>query len=310
MTIPEWVMFPFGNTTTLTEGQDLEKIDPRGNDTLFSKIPPQLMDFAAVCFFVFAVIGVFGNTVSILALSKSQKLRNATTAFIVNLCVADLVFSGFSMPLSGLTFLERDWNYGDALCKLSTLVRYSNLAISLFSVIAIAINRYILIIHPSLYREMYKARNIAIMIGLIWISGTALLLFPLFEVWGKFGFDRKAKLATCTIMRLNGRSPKSAIFITSFVLPSVVFLVCYSRIYWVVHKTALKVNEEKINFRTIRNFAFFCRSKCCYRKNHRHSVNENVNTSLKRSRQELQVLKMMMIIYITFFYAFFRCLSW
>lgn len=157
-----------------------------------------------------------------------RRLRNATTAFIPNLCVADLLFCCLTMPMSALTFLERDWNYGTTLCRLFPLVRYSNGAVSLFSVIAITVNRYVLIVHPKIYGAMYSARSVAVMIVLMWACSLVLLMFPLFEVWGRFGYD--PKVGTCSILQLNGQSPKMSLYIIAFGLPSLVFVVCYSRL--------------------------------------------------------------------------------
>ncbi|GIX70216.1 hypothetical protein CDAR_530541 [Caerostris darwini] len=207
------------------------------------------------------------------------------------------------MPLSALTFLERDWNYGDVLCKLFPLVRYSNGAVSLFSVIAITINRYILIVHPTLYRDMYKPRNIAIMIGFIWISALVLLFFPLFEVWGKFGYD--PKVGTCSIMKLNERSPKMTLYIVAFGLPSMVFLVCYSRIFWVVHQASQRVMKDSLDNVSINRSVTFSSKKGVFRKHYRHSEMETEKTALKRSKQELKVLRMMMVIFITFVLCYF-----
>ncbi|GBN04438.1 G-protein coupled receptor moody [Araneus ventricosus] len=298
-----WDFVLFDNNTTSNASQGLQKFGTHGNETVFFRYPAELMDFAAACFIVFAVVGVFGNLVSILALSKSQKLRNATTAFIVNLCVADLLFCGFSMPLSALTFLERDWNYGEVLCKLFPLVRYSNGAVSLFSVIAIAINRYILIVHPKLYRDMYKPRNIGIMIAIMWISALVLLLFPLFEVWGRLGYDKR--VGTCTILKLNGSSPKMTLYIIAFGLPSLVFLVCYSRIFWVVHQAAKRVRKTSPDYTTINNLVTFSSKKGVFWKNYRHSEMDNEKVVLRRNKQELAVLKLMMVIFITFALCYF-----
>uniref|UniRef100_T1JFL2 G-protein coupled receptors family 1 profile domain-containing protein n=1 Tax=Strigamia maritima TaxID=126957 RepID=T1JFL2_STRMM len=55
--------------------------------------------FAAVCAICFIVIGVLGNFITILALSKCNKLRNATTAFVISLCAADLLFCSINLPL-------------------------------------------------------------------------------------------------------------------------------------------------------------------------------------------------------------------
>ncbi|XP_055925051.1 G-protein coupled receptor moody-like [Argiope bruennichi] len=298
-----WDYVSSGNNTTLDVSQGLQKFGTHGNNTIFFKYPAELMDFAASIFIIFAVVGVFGNLVSILALSKCRKLRNATTAFIVNLCVADLLFCSFSMPLSALTFLERDWNYGEALCKLFPLVRYSNGAVSLFSVIAITINRYILIVHPKMYREMYKPRNIGIMIAIMWIAALMLLFFPLFEVWGRLGYD--SKVGTCTILKMNGSSPKMTLYIIAFGLPSVVFLVCYSRIFWVVHQAAKRVRKTSPDYSTISDLVTFSAKKGVFWRNYRHSEMNKEKVTLWRNKQELKVLKLMMVIFITFILCYF-----
>ncbi|KFM61677.1 G-protein coupled receptor moody, partial [Stegodyphus mimosarum] len=297
-----WSFIVNKNSSNETK-DEIQQFATHGNNTVFIQYPPQLMDFAAACFIAFAVIGVTGNFISIVALSKCKRLRNATTAFIVNLCVADFLFCSFSMPLTALTFLERDWNYGDVLCKLFPLVRYSNGAVSLFSVIAITVNRYILVVHPNLYRDMYKARNIAIMISFIWISALVLLLFPLIEVWGRFGFD--PKVGTCSILKLNGKSPKMFLYITAFGLPSLVFVICYARIYWVVRKASKQVRESCHRDMISEDTVTFSSKKIFIRKIHRHSEMTKRNSSWKRDKKELRVLKVMMVIFITFVLCYF-----
>lgn len=54
--------------------------------------------FATVCCIVFIIFGISGNLVTILALSRCIKLRNATTAFVISLCTADLLFCTLNLP--------------------------------------------------------------------------------------------------------------------------------------------------------------------------------------------------------------------
>ncbi|KFM79792.1 G-protein coupled receptor moody, partial [Stegodyphus mimosarum] len=191
------------------------------NYTVFDNYPPKLLDFAVAFFLLFAILGVTGNCITIGALCKSKKL---------NLC-ADILLSGFSMPMSAVTFLERGWHHGETLCKMFPLVRYSNGAVSVFTVIAITINRYILIVHPRIYNRVYSTRNMAIIIIMIWFASLLLLLFPLVEVWGKLGYD--PRVGTCTILAVNGKSPKITFYVAAFSIPSLVIIVCYTRIYQV-----------------------------------------------------------------------------
>lgn len=54
-------------------------------------------------------------------------------------------------------------------------------------------------------------------------------------ILGQFGYD--PKLETCSILPdENGRSSKTALFVIAFFIPCLVIVVCYARIFWVVHK--------------------------------------------------------------------------
>lgn len=68
---------------------------------------------------------------------------------------------------------------------------------------------------------------------------TFLSFYPIINhspfVSGQFGLD--SKLGTCTIIPDQyGRSSKTVLFLTAFVLPCIVIISCYARIYWVVHR--------------------------------------------------------------------------
>ncbi|KAL1138743.1 hypothetical protein AAG570_008805 [Ranatra chinensis] len=78
-------------------------------------------------------------------------VRNATAVFIINLSVSDLMSCCFNLPLAASTFWSRAWCHGLLLCRLFPLLRYGLLAVSLFTVLAITINRYVMIGHPTLY---------------------------------------------------------------------------------------------------------------------------------------------------------------
>ena len=84
----------------------------------------------------------------------SLQVRNATAVFIINLSLSDLLFCCFNLPLAASTFWYRAWTHGDLLCRLYPLLRYGLLAVSLFTVLAITINRYVMIGHPRIYPRL------------------------------------------------------------------------------------------------------------------------------------------------------------
>ncbi|XP_078052264.1 trapped in endoderm 1 [Augochlora pura] len=186
---------------------------------------------AAVCAIIFSVVGIAGNLVTVIALLKYTRLRrHATTAFVISLSISDLIFSAFNLPLTASRFLREAWVLGKTLCKIFPLLFYGNVAVSLLSMVAITINRYILISRPDVYAQLYTTKRIIIMLIAIWTVSFSLLLPPLLGVWGQMGLDTAT--FSCTILKKDGNSPKKFLFAMAFIVPCIVISVSYLCIYW------------------------------------------------------------------------------
>ncbi|CAG0915555.1 unnamed protein product [Notodromas monacha] len=118
---------------------------------LFQNYSAVLLNFAVGCCILFMSLGIPGNICTIAALHRS-KIHSATAIFIINLSVSDLMFCCFNIPLATSLYMNRKWIHGDALCQLYPFFRYGLVAVSIFTVLAITINRYIMIAHPRWYR--------------------------------------------------------------------------------------------------------------------------------------------------------------
>lgn len=118
---------------------------------MFEGYSEELLTFAWIACIVFIIVGVPGNLLTIIALSRGKQTRNSTAIFIINLSCSDLLFGCFNLPLATSTFKERAWTHSDLLCRLFPLLRYGLMAVSLLSVSLITINRYIIIAHPRQY---------------------------------------------------------------------------------------------------------------------------------------------------------------
>ncbi|XP_034171784.2 trapped in endoderm 1 [Osmia lignaria lignaria] len=191
---------------------------------------------AAVCAIIFSIVGVAGNLVTVIALLKYTRLRrHATTAFVISLSISDLIFSAVNLPLTASRYLNEAWVLGETLCKIFPLFFYGNVAVSLLSMVAITINRYILISRSEIYAQLYTTQRIILMLIAIWTLSFSLLLPPLFGFWGTLGLEPTT--FSCTILKKNGTSPKKFLFVLGFIVPCVVISVSYLCIYWRVRKS-------------------------------------------------------------------------
>ncbi|UYV82943.1 hypothetical protein LAZ67_22001459 [Cordylochernes scorpioides] len=228
----------------------------------------------AGCIIIFIIIvGVSGNLLTLVALARVPRVRSAASAFIASLCVADLLFCAVNLPFTASRFLHRAWVHGDTLCVVFPFLRYVNVGMSLLSITAITVNRYILISHPRLYPRVYSRVNIVLMILFTWIFPVVLVFPTLFGKWGRFGYD--PTILNCSILEVNGKSPKVFLFILGFLIPCVAILACYSRIFLVVRRSRLRVQQhgdrqgmtrqKKEEYRLTKMvLVIFCSFVCCY----------------------------------------------
>ncbi|KAG7154007.1 G-protein coupled receptor moody-like 4 [Homarus americanus] len=176
-----------------------------------------------------------------------MKVHNATAVFIINLTLSDLMFGVFNLPLAASLFVHRAWVHTWFLCLLFPILRYGLVAVSVFTVLAITINRYVMIAHPRLYHRLYTRTWLAIMVVSTWIGAFGALVPTLLEFWGTFGLD--PAIGSCTILPdSDGNSPKEFLFVFAFVLPCVAICVCYARIFSIVHRADKKSHSHGQRF--------------------------------------------------------------
>lgn len=85
-----------------------------------------------------------GNSITILALVRCPKLiSQATTVFVLSLCISDLIFCSISLPLTAARYIYEEWILGTTCCKLFPVLFYGNVALSLLNMVAITINRLV-----------------------------------------------------------------------------------------------------------------------------------------------------------------------
>lgn len=208
------------------------------------EFPHSAAIFAAVCACIFTVVGGLGNLITIGALLKCPKMRgHATTAFVLSLCISDLLFCTFSLPLTAIRYFRKAWTLGDTLCKIFPVIFYGNVAVSLLSMVGITLNRYILIAWHGLYSKIYKPLYIIFQIICFWLIAFFMMLPPLIGIWGEMGLDEQT--FSCTILSKDGKSMKKFLFLIGFLVPCLVIIISYSCIYITVKRQKTKLEAHR-----------------------------------------------------------------
>lgn len=115
-------------------------------------------------------------------LSCDLKLHtNFLTAFLLSLTFSDLLFCAIMMPMQAIRYYHREWTFGDFLCQVFPFVFYSNVCVSMLSMILMTINRYILITFQHLYPKIYQPKFIILQLFCAWFISFSIMVRKLYS---------------------------------------------------------------------------------------------------------------------------------
>ncbi|XP_003788077.1 prokineticin receptor 2 [Otolemur garnettii] len=117
---------------------------------------------------IMLVCGI-GNFVFITALARYKKLRNLTNLLIANLAISDFLVAIICCPFEMDYYVVRQlsWEHGHVLCASVNYLRTVSLYVSTNALLAIAIDRYLAIVHPLKPRMNYQTAYF--LIALVWM---------------------------------------------------------------------------------------------------------------------------------------------
>ncbi|XP_074855612.1 neuropeptide FF receptor 1 [Carettochelys insculpta] len=121
--------------------------------------------------FILAYIFIFlmcmiGNILVGVIVLKNRQMRTVTNMFILNLAISDLLVGIFCMPTTLLDNLITGWPFDNVMCKMSGLVQGMSVSSSVFTLVAIAVERFRCIVYP--FRQKLTLKKALITIVTIW----------------------------------------------------------------------------------------------------------------------------------------------
>ncbi|XP_078658827.1 neuropeptide FF receptor 2-like [Branchiostoma floridae x Branchiostoma belcheri] len=121
---------------------------------------------------------VVGNVIVCGVVIKTPRLRTVTNYFILNLAVSDLLVAIFCMPFTLVEHILTDYQFGDVMCRVNPMIQGISVAASVYTMTAIAYDRYKAIVFPTEPRMSLTKMRYAL--AGIWISAVAVMVPQVF----------------------------------------------------------------------------------------------------------------------------------
>ncbi|XP_053698827.1 probable G-protein coupled receptor No18 [Sabethes cyaneus] len=197
-----------------------------------------------VLFCTLIVVTVIGNTLVILSVATTRRLRTVTNCFVMSLAVADWLVGIFVMPPAVILFVVDKWQLGWILCDIWISLDVLLCTASILSLCAISVDRYLAVTQPLTYSKRRRSKRLALlMILIVWIVALAITCPP-FLGW----YDQDRKRNECLYNQNKGYVVFSAM--GSFFIPMTVMLYVYSKICCVLTSRQHRMTRTEVTEKT------------------------------------------------------------
>ena len=141
--------------------------------------PKSLSVFTASCSILITIVASAGNSLVVLAvfLNPNRDMRTPFYCFVANLSIADLIVGLITGSMSTIYHILAVLDTTKELFKTVLIVAFFvSCTVSLLSLTVLALERYLAIIHPAIYRTQLSPVRAFLVSVLVWILSILLTM--------------------------------------------------------------------------------------------------------------------------------------
>ncbi|XP_030065710.1 probable G-protein coupled receptor 83 [Microcaecilia unicolor] len=195
---------------------------------------PTVKALLIVAYSVIIVMSLFGNVLVCHVVMKNKRMHSATSLFIVNLAVSDIMITLLNTPFTLVRFVNSTWVFGKTMCHVSRFVQYCSLHVSTLTLTAIALDRHQVILNP-LKPRMSLTKG-ALNISIIWMMGTCFSLpHAIYQKLFQYNYRETTIRSLCVPdfpdpAELFWKYLDLSTFLLLYLLPLLIITVTYTRL--------------------------------------------------------------------------------
>ncbi|XP_003414107.1 neuropeptide FF receptor 2 [Loxodonta africana] len=220
---------------------------------------PQVAAIFIISYFLIFFLCMVGNTVVCFIIMRNKHMHTVTNLFILNLAISDLLVGIFCMPITLLDNIIAGWPFGNTMCKISGLVQGISVAASVFTLVAIAVDRFRCVVYP--FKPKLTIKTAFVIIVIIWVlaitimSPSAVMLHVQEEKYYRVRLNSQGKTSPVYWCREDWPNQEmrkiytTVLFANIYLAPLSLIVIMYGRIGISLFKTPVphtgKQNQEQ-----------------------------------------------------------------
>ncbi|XP_034947268.1 neuropeptides capa receptor-like [Chelonus insularis] len=198
-------------------------------------------------------MGIFGNVITCWVILRNPMMQTATNYYLFNLALSDLLLLVLGLPFELSVFWQQyPWVLGLGLCKIRAYVSEMSSYVSVLTIVAFSMERYLAICHPlQLYTLSGLKRPLRFICASWLLSMIAALPFANYTTINYVEYppgsgQNSEESAFCAMLAPN--MPNFPLYELSclifFVIPLILIMVLYIRMGLRIQSNALEMNIQ------------------------------------------------------------------
>lgn len=192
------------------------------------------------------VTGLVGQSLVIVILTSRRKKASqpphSTDVLLLALSAADLLLL-LCLPFHTTAITLGFWPFGSFMCKIISFLSVACSAASVFTLAALAVTRYLTVVHPTWTYRSRLHRRIKLTVALLWIPAAALGA-PQFAV--RTVSESSSVYCFAFLSDFSQLVYSIALFLFGFALPLSVIVLMYAKIYHFLRYARLLGNAPRL----------------------------------------------------------------
>lgn len=196
-----------------------------------------------VVFGLIFVVGVVGNSLVMVVIGKARyegrggggaggrRSGSPTNIFILNLSAADLSFLLFCVPFHATIYSLPEWVFGAFLCKFGHYFSSVSMLVSIFTLVAMSVDRYIAVVRSGKSPCVRSRRNALVGVCVIWtLSLVCSLPVAQHQVLTNHPTAPNSTFCWEKWSGASKQSYKVTVLLVGYLLPLLLISCCYTRV--------------------------------------------------------------------------------
>uniref|UniRef100_A0AAY5EJ27 Galanin receptor type 1 n=1 Tax=Electrophorus electricus TaxID=8005 RepID=A0AAY5EJ27_ELEEL len=193
-------------------------------------------------------LGVVGNSLVIVVIGriKTRRSRSTTNIFILNLSIADLSFLLFCVPFQATIYSLPEWIFGAFLCKFVHYFLMVSMLVSIFTLVAMSVDRYIAVVLSKKSPCIRNRRNALLGVCIIWML-SFIFAVPVAQHQILTNHPHAPNSSFCWEIwteRVARHTYKVTILIIGYLLPLVLITCSYAKVLYHLHKKIKNISKK------------------------------------------------------------------